>query len=59
MFGLQFCGEYNWPADNRIKLFYGSMLLVCQYLIPVSIMTFCYWKILQKVQFIHLNFVYF
>uniref|UniRef100_A0A915PXG7 G-protein coupled receptors family 1 profile domain-containing protein n=1 Tax=Setaria digitata TaxID=48799 RepID=A0A915PXG7_9BILA len=45
-----FCGEYNWPADNRIKLFYGSMLLVCQYLIPVSIMTFCYWKILQKVR---------
>uniref|UniRef100_A0A1I8EVQ3 G_PROTEIN_RECEP_F1_2 domain-containing protein n=1 Tax=Wuchereria bancrofti TaxID=6293 RepID=A0A1I8EVQ3_WUCBA len=45
-----FCGEYNWPADNRIKLFYGSMLLVCQYLIPVTIMTFCYWKILQKVR---------
>ncbi|VDN94784.1 unnamed protein product [Brugia pahangi] len=45
-----FCGEYNWPADNRIKLFYGSMLLICQYLIPVTIMTFCYWKILQKVR---------
>ncbi|VDO28314.1 unnamed protein product [Onchocerca flexuosa] len=50
IFGLQFCGEYNWPEDNRIKLFYGSMLLVCQYLIPAIIMTFCYWKILQKVR---------
>ncbi|VDN08029.1 unnamed protein product [Thelazia callipaeda] len=46
----KFCGEYNWPADNKVKLFYGSVLLVCQYLIPASIMTFCYWKILQKVQ---------
>ncbi|KAM3717442.1 Neuropeptide receptor [Dirofilaria immitis] len=45
-----FCGEYNWPEDNRVKLFYGSMLLVCQYLIPATIMTFCYWKILQKVR---------
>ncbi|VDK86976.1 unnamed protein product [Litomosoides sigmodontis] len=45
-----FCGEYNWPADNRVKLIYGSMLLVCQYLIPAAIMTFCYWKILQKVR---------
>ncbi|KAI1719426.1 7 transmembrane receptor (rhodopsin family) domain-containing protein [Ditylenchus destructor] len=40
----------DWPQDTRIKLFYGSALLVVQYLIPVSIMTFCYWKILQKVR---------
>uniref|UniRef100_F1L8H0 Neuropeptide Y receptor type 1 n=1 Tax=Ascaris suum TaxID=6253 RepID=F1L8H0_ASCSU len=45
-----FCGEYDWPGDNRVKLLYGTMLLICQYLIPVSIMTFCYWKILQKVR---------
>ncbi|KAH7702680.1 hypothetical protein AAVH_30158, partial [Aphelenchoides avenae] len=46
----EFCGEYDWPADTRVKLAYGSALLVVQYLIPVSIMTFCYWKILQKVR---------
>uniref|UniRef100_A0A914EAI9 G-protein coupled receptors family 1 profile domain-containing protein n=1 Tax=Acrobeloides nanus TaxID=290746 RepID=A0A914EAI9_9BILA len=46
----EFCGEYDWPPDPRIKLFYGSGLLVVQYLIPVSIMAFCYWKILQKVR---------
>uniref|UniRef100_A0A915CI05 G-protein coupled receptors family 1 profile domain-containing protein n=1 Tax=Parascaris univalens TaxID=6257 RepID=A0A915CI05_PARUN len=45
-----FCGEYDWPGDNRVKLLYGTVLLICQYLIPVSIMTFCYWKILQKVR---------
>lgn len=45
----EFCGEYNWQ-ETRVKLAYGSALLVVQYLIPVSIMTFCYWKILQKVR---------
>ncbi|KAI6190150.1 G-PROTEIN-RECEP-F1-2 domain-containing protein [Aphelenchoides bicaudatus] len=43
----EFCGEYQWPADNRLKLAYGSAILVFQYLIPVSILSFCYWKILQ------------
>ncbi|KAI6207322.1 G-PROTEIN-RECEP-F1-2 domain-containing protein [Aphelenchoides fujianensis] len=33
----------------EVKLAYGSTLLIFQYLIPVSILTFCYWKILQKV----------
>ncbi|CAD5225415.1 unnamed protein product [Bursaphelenchus okinawaensis] len=46
----QFCGEYNWPTDTRYKLAYGSALLILTYLIPVSIMAFCYWKILQKVR---------
>jgi hypothetical protein len=44
-----FCGEYDWPTANgvRAKLLYGSALLIIQYLIPVSIMTFCYTRILQ------------
>ncbi|KAK0411454.1 hypothetical protein QR680_005661 [Steinernema hermaphroditum] len=46
----EFCGEYNWPMGNREKLMYGTLLLVCQYLIPAAIMAFCYWKILQKVR---------
>ncbi|KAI6199180.1 G-PROTEIN-RECEP-F1-2 domain-containing protein [Aphelenchoides besseyi] len=46
----QFCGEYSWPSDSRVKLAYGSTLLVFQYVIPLSIMAFCYWKILQKVR---------
>uniref|UniRef100_A0A915EIA7 G-protein coupled receptors family 1 profile domain-containing protein n=1 Tax=Ditylenchus dipsaci TaxID=166011 RepID=A0A915EIA7_9BILA len=46
----EFCGEYDWPQDTRVKLAYGSALLIVQYLIPASIMTFCYWKILQKVR---------
>lgn len=50
----EFCGEYDWPADNKLKLAYGSAILVFQYLIPVTIMGFCYWQILQKVILLHL-----
>ncbi|MFH4979811.1 hypothetical protein AB6A40_006520 [Gnathostoma spinigerum] len=45
-----FCGEYNWPDDARVKLTYGSILLICQYIIPATIMAFCYFRILKKVQ---------
>lgn len=48
----EFCGEYDWPVDNRLKLAYGSAILIFQYLIPVSIMGFCYYAILQKVPFL-------
>uniref|UniRef100_A0A914V8F0 G-protein coupled receptors family 1 profile domain-containing protein n=2 Tax=Plectus sambesii TaxID=2011161 RepID=A0A914V8F0_9BILA len=43
----QFCGEYNWP-NHHTKVGYGFVLLGVQFLIPVSLMCFCYWKILQK-----------
>nr|CAD2145156.1 unnamed protein product [Meloidogyne enterolobii] len=46
----EFCTELNWPTDFRIKLFYGISLLSIQFLIPTLIMTYCYWKILQKVR---------
>ncbi|KAL3070510.1 hypothetical protein niasHS_007808 [Heterodera schachtii] len=46
-----FCGEYNWPEGHmQLKLAYGISLLVIQFLIPTSIMAYCYWKILQKVR---------
>lgn len=33
----------------ELKLAYGVTLLVIQFLVPTSIMAYCYWKILQKV----------
>uniref|UniRef100_A0A183CKR7 G_PROTEIN_RECEP_F1_2 domain-containing protein n=1 Tax=Globodera pallida TaxID=36090 RepID=A0A183CKR7_GLOPA len=46
-----FCGEYNWPEGHmQLKLAYGISLLVIQFLVPTAIMTYCYWKILQKVR---------
>ena len=44
----KFCGEYKWP-DGKLKTIYGLILLAVQLLIPVSMMCFCYWKILLKV----------
>ncbi|KAK6015568.1 hypothetical protein OSTOST_19007 [Ostertagia ostertagi] len=46
---LQFCGEFNWSQEDHTKLVYGISLLVVQFVIPAIIMSFCYWKILQKV----------
>uniref|UniRef100_A0A158R692 G_PROTEIN_RECEP_F1_2 domain-containing protein n=1 Tax=Syphacia muris TaxID=451379 RepID=A0A158R692_9BILA len=45
-----FCGEYNWPSNKRIKTAYGSVIFAFQYLFPLAIMSFCYWKILVKVR---------
>ncbi|KIH67857.1 hypothetical protein ANCDUO_01809 [Ancylostoma duodenale] len=45
----QFCGEFNWDQEDHTKLVYGFSLLVVQFVIPAIIMSFCYWKILQKV----------
>ncbi|KHJ95563.1 7 transmembrane receptor [Oesophagostomum dentatum] len=46
----EFCGEFNWDQEEHTKLFYGFSLLVVQFVIPAIIMSFCYWKILQKVR---------
>ncbi|EYC14668.1 hypothetical protein Y032_0040g336 [Ancylostoma ceylanicum] len=44
----EFCGEFNWDQEDHTKLVYGFSLLVVQFVIPAIIMSFCYWKILQK-----------
>ncbi|PIO65442.1 hypothetical protein TELCIR_12888, partial [Teladorsagia circumcincta] len=44
-----FCGEFNWSQEDHTKLVYGISLLVVQFVIPAIIMSFCYWKILQKI----------
>ncbi|KAK6753771.1 hypothetical protein RB195_013015 [Necator americanus] len=46
----EFCGEFNWDQEEHTKLVYGFSLLVVQFVIPAIIMSFCYWKILQKVR---------
>ncbi|ULT91193.1 hypothetical protein L3Y34_009060 [Caenorhabditis briggsae] len=45
-----FCGEFNWQSDELSKLIYTTSLLIIQLIIPAIIMSFCYWKILQKVR---------
>ncbi|KAK5971448.1 7 transmembrane receptor [Trichostrongylus colubriformis] len=40
----------NSPKEDHTKLIYGISLLVVQFVIPALIMSFCYWKILQKVR---------
>ena len=40
----------DWPKHNHSKLTYGVAILIIQFLIPTLIMTYCYWKILQKVR---------
>ncbi|KAI6227784.1 7TM GPCR domain containing protein [Aphelenchoides fujianensis] len=44
----QFCDEINWQGEMR--RLYGSTVMLFQFVIPLAIITFCYWKILGKVQ---------
>ncbi|PAV63130.1 hypothetical protein WR25_17353 [Diploscapter pachys] len=45
----EFCGEFNWDEqDPSIKIVYGITLFCIQLVLPAIVMSFCYWKILQK-----------
>ena len=45
----EFCGEFNWDEqDPSIKIVYGITLFFIQLVLPAIVMSFCYWKILQK-----------
>ncbi len=47
----QYCGEFGWLAQKPVlKKTYGMALLFVQYGLPVILMSFCYFKILQKVK---------
>ncbi|KAI6190542.1 7TM GPCR domain containing protein [Aphelenchoides bicaudatus] len=43
----QFCDEINWQGDMR--RLYGSTVMLFQFVIPLGIITYCYWRILAKV----------
>ncbi|CAI5452090.1 unnamed protein product [Caenorhabditis angaria] len=45
-----FCGEFDWQSDQYSKLVYTTSLFLIQLIVPSCIMSFCYWKILQKVR---------
>uniref|UniRef100_A0A914CPM2 G-protein coupled receptors family 1 profile domain-containing protein n=1 Tax=Acrobeloides nanus TaxID=290746 RepID=A0A914CPM2_9BILA len=45
----KFCDEINWNGETPRRL-YGSSVMLLQFVIPMSIITYCYWRILAKVQ---------
>ncbi|KAJ1347639.1 hypothetical protein KIN20_002753 [Parelaphostrongylus tenuis] len=44
----RFCDETNWQSENSRRL-YGTMVMLLQFVIPMSIITYCYFRILRKV----------
>ncbi len=45
---IVFCGEFcteNWGDNMRSKMIYGTSVLFFQFLIPLSVITFCYTRI--------------
>ncbi|CAI4223542.1 unnamed protein product [Auanema sp. JU1783] len=44
----QFCDETNWQSENSRRL-YGTMVMLLQFVIPMAIITYCYFRILKKV----------
>ncbi|CAK5023190.1 unnamed protein product [Meloidogyne enterolobii] len=44
----QFCDELNWPDDTQRRL-YGTGVMLFQFVLPMAIITYCYWRILRKV----------
>ncbi|CAB3398105.1 unnamed protein product [Caenorhabditis bovis] len=43
-----FCDEANWQSEHSRKL-YGTTVMLLQFVVPMAIITFCYFKILEKV----------
>ncbi|KAI6200291.1 7TM GPCR domain containing protein [Aphelenchoides besseyi] len=43
----RFCDEVNWQGEMR--RLYGSTVMLFQFVIPLAIITYCYWRILAKV----------
>uniref|UniRef100_A0A915DRA1 G-protein coupled receptors family 1 profile domain-containing protein n=1 Tax=Ditylenchus dipsaci TaxID=166011 RepID=A0A915DRA1_9BILA len=44
-----FCDEINWQGETQRRL-YGSTVMLFQFVVPMAIITYCYWRILAKVQ---------
>ncbi|KAH7730747.1 Protein NPR-5 b [Aphelenchoides avenae] len=44
----QFCDEINWRGETQRRL-YGSAVMLFQFVVPMAIITYCYWRILHKV----------
>ncbi|MFH4978490.1 hypothetical protein AB6A40_005199 [Gnathostoma spinigerum] len=44
----RFCDEINWHGDTPRQL-YGSAVMLLQFVVPLTIITYCYSRILQKV----------
>ncbi|KAI1723886.1 7 transmembrane receptor (rhodopsin family) domain-containing protein [Ditylenchus destructor] len=43
-----FCDEINWQGETQRRL-YGSTVMLFQFVVPMAIITYCYWRILDKV----------
>uniref|UniRef100_A0A183C1R6 G_PROTEIN_RECEP_F1_2 domain-containing protein n=1 Tax=Globodera pallida TaxID=36090 RepID=A0A183C1R6_GLOPA len=44
-----FCDEFNWESESR-RQFYGAVVLLFQFVVPLTVITFCHLRILRKVQ---------
>lgn len=44
----RFCDEINWQGETQRRL-YGSTVMLFQFVVPMAIITYCYWRILDKV----------
>ncbi|GMS80848.1 hypothetical protein PENTCL1PPCAC_3023, partial [Pristionchus entomophagus] len=43
-----FCDETNWQSENSRRM-YGTMVMLLQFVIPMAIISYCYFRILNKV----------
>ncbi|CAJ0582183.1 unnamed protein product, partial [Mesorhabditis spiculigera] len=43
-----FCDETNWESENSRKL-YGTIVMLLQFVVPMLIISYCYFRILNKV----------
>uniref|UniRef100_A0A7E4ZS01 G_PROTEIN_RECEP_F1_2 domain-containing protein n=1 Tax=Panagrellus redivivus TaxID=6233 RepID=A0A7E4ZS01_PANRE len=44
----EFCDETQWDTESSRRI-YGSTVMLLQFVVPMSIITYCYWRILDKV----------
>ncbi|KAE9550809.1 hypothetical protein FO519_005981 [Halicephalobus sp. NKZ332] len=44
----KFCDETNWQGDSNRRI-YGAAVLLLQFVLPMLMIMFCYWRIFSKV----------
>lgn len=53
-----YCGKFcfeQWGSDERLREAYGTLLLVVQFVVPLTIITFCYTAISVRLNQVDLQ----
>jgi hypothetical protein len=56
-----YCGEFcfeHWAPDERLREAYGTLLLIVQFVVPLTVITFCYTGISIRLNKVHIKDIF-